>query len=60
MQFFLWFHKKILSLIFHYQENFTKNISDVVKDFNKLAEKSIDAFTKPDRLLAIEAISMHN
>ena len=38
---------------------YTKKIFDVVKDFNKLAEKSIDAFTKPDRLLAIEAISLH-
>ena len=37
----------------------SKKIFDVVKDFNKLAEKSIDAFTKPDRLLAIEAISLH-
>lgn len=36
-----------------------KKIYDIVKDFNKLAEKSIDAFTKPDRLLAIEAISLH-
>ncbi|WP_428325199.1 PhoU domain-containing protein [Nitrosopumilus sp.] len=36
-----------------------KKIHDIVKDFNKLAEKSIDAFTKPDRLLAIEAISLH-
>jgi len=31
----------------------------LVKDFNHVAEKSIDAFTKPDRFLAIEAISMH-
>jgi len=37
----------------------SKKIFDVVKDFNKLAEKSIDAFIKPDRLLAIEAISLH-
>jgi len=37
----------------------SKKIFDVVKDFNKLAEKSINAFTKPDRLLAIEAISLH-
>ncbi|MBA4436990.1 MAG: PhoU domain-containing protein [Nitrosopumilus sp.] len=36
-----------------------KKIHDVVKNFNQLAEKSIDAFTKPDRLLAIEAISLH-
>lgn len=37
----------------------SKKIYDVVKDFNKLAEKAIDSFTKPDRLLAIEAISLH-
>jgi len=37
----------------------SKKIYNVVNDFNKLAEKSIDAFTKPDRLLAIEAISLH-
>jgi phosphate uptake regulator len=36
-----------------------KRIFDVVKNFNTLAEKSIDAFTKPDRRLAIEAISLH-
>jgi hypothetical protein len=30
-----------------------------VKNFSTLAEKSIIAFTKPDRLLAIEAISLH-
>ena len=44
---------------FSLPKEFSKKIYDVVKDFNKLAEKSIDAFTKPDRLLAIEAISMH-
>ena len=44
---------------FSLSNEFSKKIFDVVKDFNKLAEKSIDAFTKPDRLLAIEAISMH-
>ena len=44
---------------FSLSKEFSKKIHDVVKDFNKLAEKSIDAFTKPDRLLAIEAISMH-
>jgi len=44
---------------FSSSKEFSKKIYDVVKDFNKLAEKSIDAFTKPDRLLAIEAISMH-
>ena len=37
----------------------TKKIFDAVRNFNTLAEKSIDAFTKPDRLLAIEAISSH-
>ena len=36
-----------------------KKIFDVVKDFNVLGEKSINAFTKPDRRLAIEAISLH-
>lgn len=44
---------------FSLSNEFSKKIYDVVKTFNKLAEKSIDAFTKPDRLLAIEAISMH-
>ena len=37
----------------------SQKIYDVVNDFSRLAEKSIDAFTKPDRLLAIEAISAH-
>ena len=37
----------------------SKKIFDIVQNFNKLAEKSIDAFTKPDRLLAIESISLH-
>ncbi|MFB5605535.1 MAG: PhoU domain-containing protein [Nitrosarchaeum sp.] len=37
----------------------SKKIFDVVQNFNVLAEKSIDAFTKPDRRLAIEAISSH-
>jgi phosphate uptake regulator len=37
----------------------SKKIYNVVNNFNKLAKKSIDAFTKPDRLLAIEAISLH-
>lgn len=36
-----------------------KKIFDIVQNFNVLAEKSIDAFTKPDRRLAIEAISSH-
>jgi len=40
-------------------KEYSKKIFDVVKDFNKLAEKSINAFIKPDRLLAIEAISLH-
>jgi len=31
----------------------------VVKNFSGLAEKSINAFTKPDRRLAIEAIASH-
>jgi len=48
---------------FIYNSSLSKEYSEiiysVVKDFNKLAEKSIDAFTKPDRLLAIEAISLH-
>jgi len=44
---------------FSLSKEYSKKIHDVVKDFNKVAEKSIDAFTKPDRLLAIEAISMH-
>lgn len=44
---------------FSLSKEYSKKIYDVARDFNKLAEKSIDAFTKPDRLLAIEAISMH-
>jgi len=40
-------------------KEYSKIIYNVIKNFNKLAEKSIDAFTKPDRLLAIEAISLH-
>jgi len=36
-----------------------KKIFDVVKNFNVIGEKSINAFTKPDRRLAIEAISSH-
>ena len=36
-----------------------KKIFDVVQNFNTLAEKSIDAFIKPDRRLAIEAILLH-
>lgn len=34
-------------------------IFDLVKNFDGLADKSINAFTAPDRRLAIEAISMH-
>ena len=34
-------------------KEYSKKIYDVVSDFNNLAEKSIDAFTKPDRILAI-------
>ena len=40
-------------------KEYSIKIFKVVKDFNILAEKSINAFTKPDRLLAIEAISLH-
>jgi len=36
-----------------------RKIFDIVQNFISLAEKSIDAFTKPDRLLAIESISLH-
>lgn len=36
-----------------------KKIYDVAKDFEMLAEKSIDAFIRHDRRLAIEAISLH-
>ena len=37
----------------------SKKIFDIIKDFRYLADKSINAFTKPDRLLAIQAISLH-
>jgi len=40
-------------------KEYSEIIYNVIKNFNKLAEKSIDAFTKPDRLLAIEGISLH-
>ena len=40
-------------------KDYSEIIYNVIRNFNKLAEKSIDAFTKPDRLLAIEAISLH-
>ena len=36
-----------------------KKIYLSVQNFNDIAEKSIDAFTKPDRKLAIEAIASH-
>ncbi len=36
-----------------------KKIYDISKDFEKQAEKSIDAFIKHDRRMAIEAISLH-
>jgi len=36
-----------------------QKIFDVVQNFDSLAEKSINAFTKSDRRLAIEAISLH-
>jgi phosphate uptake regulator len=36
-----------------------KKIFIVIQNFNVLAEKSINAFTKPDRILAIEAIALH-
>ncbi len=38
---------------------YMKKIYDIVKDFENFAEKSIDAFIKNDRLLAIEAISQY-
>ena len=44
---------------FSLSKEYSKKIYDVIKDFNKLAQKSIDAFTKPDRRLAIEAIALH-
>ncbi len=44
---------------FSLSKEHSKKIYDVVKNFNNVAEKSINAFTKPDRLLAIESISMH-
>ena len=40
-------------------KEYSEIIYNVIRNFNKLAEKSINAFTKPDRLLAIEAISLH-
>jgi phosphate uptake regulator len=40
-------------------KEYSKKIFKIVKNFNTLAEKSINAFTKPDRLLAIDAISLH-
>ena len=40
-------------------KDYSTKMYDVVRGFNSIAEKSIDAFTKPDRLLAIESISLH-
>jgi len=40
-------------------EDLLKKIFVVVQNFDGLAEKSINAFTKPDRRLAIEAIASH-
>ena len=40
-------------------KDYLQKVFDIVQDFDEFAEKSIDAFTKPDRLLAIEAISLH-
>ncbi|RNJ74649.1 MAG: phosphate uptake regulator PhoU [Nitrosopumilus sp. B06] len=37
----------------------SKILHEATRNFGMIAEKSINAFTKPDRLLAIEAISMH-
>ena len=37
----------------------SKKIHNIVKDFGPLAEKSIDAFTTSDRLLAIKVIISH-
>jgi len=36
-----------------------KQLYEIVKDFEKIAEKSIDAFTQNDRSLAIQAISQY-
>ncbi|MDX1441562.1 MAG: phosphate uptake regulator PhoU [Nitrosopumilaceae archaeon] len=40
-------------------KEYLKKIYLIVQNFSGLAEKSIDAFTKPDRRLAIEAIASH-
>ncbi len=40
-------------------QDLLKKIFPVVQNFSILGEKSIDAFTKPDRILAIEAIAAH-
>ena len=37
----------------------SERIFDVVRDFERLGKMSVDAFTRPDRLLAIQAISLH-
>ncbi len=52
---------ELSDFIFHtsLSKEHLKKIFDIVHNFNNLAEKSINAFTKPDRLLAIESISSH-
>lgn len=40
-------------------KDYSTKMYDVVRGFNSIAEKSIDAFTKPDRLFTIESISLH-
>lgn len=40
-------------------KEYAARVFDLVKSLNGLATKSINAFTVPDRRLAIEAISMH-
>ncbi len=37
----------------------SERIYDTVRGFEQLGQKSIEAFTAPDRLLAIQAISLH-
>jgi len=41
-------------------QNDLKQLYEIVKDFEPIAKKSIDAFTQNDRPLAIQAISQHN
>tara|TARA_B100001167_G_scaffold166854_1_gene116009 strand:- start:739 stop:1719 length:981 start_codon:yes stop_codon:yes gene_type:complete len=52
---------ELSALIFNssLSKQYATKIYNVVRDFNLIADKSIDAFTKPDRLLAIESISLH-